>query len=167
MAESSVPKTRRDGVTMFADNAGFGGGNTYTVTKEEGNLAINVPGRERLDFLDRGALVGDVRYGDDQAVNGSFTAFFRDATDASAETLTDLVNWSGHIASTWTSTGGANAEVPTVDMQHTIEGSDHGDGADHVILVEDVSFDWAFQESQQSTLQVNWRSHSMTNPDLT
>ncbi len=154
MSYSTVVKTKRDGLLSFADNAGFGGANTLDIAYEPGNFQMNAPLEARLDFLDRGRLVSSVRLGDDQALNGSFSAYFRDATDSTEATLFDVLNWSGYVNSNWTQTLGSTAEVKTVDVRLTIEGSDHGDGADHTITITDVSFDYSLAEGDPNTTSV-------------
>ena len=166
MAESNVVKTKRDGTISFADNSGFGGANTYTVSKEIGDFSITAPKEAKTDFLDRGRLVSCVRFGDDQPLTGSFTLYFRDATDAATETMMDILNNSGHVGSTWVSTLGASAEVFAVDLRYTIEGTDHGDGADHTIDITDVSFDYSIAEGDPTTITVNWQSHADVRPTL-
>lgn len=167
MAYSNVVKTKRDLTISFADNSGFGGANVLTVAFEPGDFAMSAPQEARNNFLDRGRLVSSVRYGDDQPLTGSFSAYFRDATDSSEATLFDLVNQAGYVAANWVSTLGANAEVFAVDLQVAIEGSDHGDGADHAIVVEDVSLDYALADGDPVTTSVNWQSHTDTRPALT
>jgi len=110
--------------------------------------------------------VSSVRYGDDTALTGSFSAYFRDATDAGAATLFDLLNWSGYVGTNWVSTLGANAEVKAVDHRVTIEGSDHGDGADHSITIQDVSLDYSWADGDPVTVSVNWQSHTDYKPTL-
>ncbi len=166
MAYSSVVKVKRDGAVIFADNSGFGGANVLTIEKEPGDFNMSAPRPARNNFLDRGRLVSSVRLGDDQPLTGSFSSYFRDATDAGVATLMDLLNWSGWLGSNWVSTLGSNAEVKAVDLRHTIEGSDHGDGADHSITITDVSLDYSYAEGDPNTLSVNWQSHTDHTPTL-
>ncbi len=166
MAESTVVKTKRDGIISIADNSGFAGGNVLTVAYEPGDFAFTVAKTTRNDFLDRGRLTPSVRFGDDQPVTGTFSAYFREATDAAVDTLMDLLNESGNVDSTYVSTLGANAEVFACDVRLTIEGTDHGDGADHTITITDCSFDYSFAEGDPDMISVNWRSHTDTRPTL-
>lgn len=167
MAESTIVKTKRDGTIILADNSGFGGANIYTVSAEPGDFAITFGGRAaRNNFLDRGRLVSSVRYGDDAPLTGSFSAYWRDATDAGAATLFDVLHWTGYVASNWVGTLGVNGEVKCVDVRLSIEGSDHGDGADHSITVTDCSLDGGFAEGDPNTISVNWQSHTDVAPTL-
>ncbi len=168
MAQSGVVKTKRDGLITVADNAGFGGANVLDVTKEIGNFTVTTANPQRNNFLDRGRLDGSVRYGDDVPAAGSFSHYFRDAFDGAVATLFDVWNWDGagssYVDANWVSTGGANAEVPTADLRYTIEGSDHGDGADHTLTWLDVSFDYVLTEGDPTLAAVNWQSHTDTRP---
>ncbi len=164
MAYSTVVKTRRDGLISIADNSGFGGGQTLDISAEPGDFQMNAPQESRVDFLDRGRLVTSVRHDEDQGLNGTFSSYWRDATDAAASTLFDILNQTGWVLANWVSTLGANGEVFTVDLRLTIEGSDHGDGADHTITVTDCSLDYGFAEGVPNTTSVNWKSHTDIRP---
>jgi len=166
MAYSSVVKVNRDGLLSIADNAGFGGANTIDIAHEPGDFSMSAPQETRLDFLDRGRLVSQSRFGDDQALSGTFSAYWRDASDAGVATLFDILNWSGYVGSNWTSTLGVNSEIRAIDLRLTISGSDHGDGGDHTITITDCSLDYGFSEGQPNTTTVNWRSHTDVRPTL-
>jgi len=167
MAYSAVVKTKRDGLISLADAAGFGGSNTIDLSAEPGDFTMSATQESRLDFLDRGRLVTSTRYGDDTGLSGSFSAYWRDATDAGVATLFDILNQSGYVSTApWVSTIGATAEVFALDLRLSIEGSDHGDGADHTITITDCSFDYSFAEGDPDTTSVNWVSHSDIRPTL-
>jgi len=167
MAYSSVVKTKRDGVISICDAAGFGGANTIDISAEPGDFSMTAAQESRLDFLDRGRLVTSARYGDDAGLTGSFSSYWRDATDAAVATLFDILNQSGYVSTApWVSTIGASAEVFAVDIRLVIEGSDHGDGGDHSITIEDCSLDYGFAEGDPDVTTVNWRSHSDIRPTL-
>jgi len=167
MAVSTVVKTKRDGLISIADGGGFGGGNDLDISLEVGDFSATVPGEIRIDILDRGVLGSNVRYGDDQIATGSFTVYLRDLTDATAACLMDILNQSGHVGSTWVSTLGASAEVMAYDLKWTIEGTDHGDAADHTATFADVTFDYVMADGDPDTITVNWTCHSAVRPTLT
>lgn len=166
MSESNIIKTKRDVSIILADNSGFGGSNVYTISAEPGDLNLSIPKQARNNFLDRGLLVSSVRYGDQQPVTGSFSAYFRDATDASVATLMDLLCDSGYVDTGWVSTLGSSAEVMSYDLRIAIEGSDHGDGADHSITVADVSLDGSWADGDPISVSVNFQSHTDWRPTL-
>jgi hypothetical protein len=166
MAESSVVKVKRDGAITLKDGAGTP--KTYTISAEPGDFSLAVPLETRNDFLDRGRLVGSVRFGDDQPVTGSFSAYFRGglSTDGAAATLTQICD--GTIAgvgtAAWVSTLGADAEVFAVDVVLTVEGTDHGDATDHTVTIPDCSLDFTIAEGDPNVITVNFRSHTAVRP---
>lgn len=160
MAESTIIKTKRDGVITIADNAGV---NTYQVAFEAGDLSISIPGRTISLFLDRGVITNppSIRFGDDQPMTGSFTANLRDLTDAAADTLVDLLTGpSGNVAS-WVSTMGANGEVFTVDITWAIEGTDHGDAADHTIKLLNCYLTGTVADGDPATVSIDFTSYDL------
>ena len=84
-----------------------------------------------------------------------------------AATMMDILNLSGHVDSTWVSTGGANAEVMSYDMQWTIEGTDHVDGADHTATYLDVTFTRSTAEGDPDEVTVSWQMNGAIRPTLT
>lgn len=128
MAENSTVKTRKDITIKILD------GTTptpleYTISKEVGDFSFE-PGMFDVEvFRDRGdfGATPDLREGDEQPTSISFSVYFRHATDASEAILMDILNQSGYVASNWVSTLGSDAEIFTVQLEVTIEGSDHGE----------------------------------------
>ena len=138
MAESTVVKNFRDGTIQLKD--GTGTPVTYTVSVEEGNLKIggmNVTSKsyEKAIYQDRGE-VASVRKTLRKFPTLSFDIMLRDVSDASSGTFLDFClkqnAYSGNV-----STLGANMEY-TITVVLTIEGTDHGDSADHTITMADV-----------------------------
>lgn len=160
MAESTIVKTKRDGTLTFTDLAAA---SSYIVAFEAGDLSITIAGRTVNLFLDRGIMSDPpaIRYGDDQPMSGTFTAQFRDATDAAAETLLDILTQGGHVGSTWVSTGGANAEVFTVDLTWTIEGTDHGDAADHTIVLKHCYMTGSVADGDPAIISITFSSYDL------
>jgi len=54
------------------------------------------------------------------------------------------------------STLGANAEVYAVKLTLTIEGTDHGDAADHTIVLDDCTCSVDFAEGDPNSLSVSF-----------
>lgn len=159
MAESTIVKTKRDGTIKFSD---LGASNEYTVAYEAGDLSIDIPGPTVTNSLDRGIMgaTPSLRYGDDQPMTGSFTAQLRDISDATDETLFELIAKSGAVAG-WTSTLGANAEVAAVTLTFTIEGTDHGDAADHVVVCNHCVVTGGISEGDPSTISISFTSYDL------
>ena len=153
MAVSTIVKTKCDGTILIEDN---GGTNSLTVAYENGDMSIDIPGRTVNVFLDRGKFgsTPSLRYGDDQPVTFSFTAHLRDLSDAAAGTLMDVISQGGHFASTWVSRGGASAEVKTVKVTLTIEGTDHGDAADHTVEMDHCVIVGSIAEGDPNTISL-------------
>jgi len=155
MAESTVAKTRRDGSITFSDNAGA---HTLTVAYEQGDLNLSIPGPTVNVYLDRGVLgaTPSLRYGDDQPCTGTFSAYLRDVSDAAYATLLEILTLTGYVATDWVSTLGANGEVFTVTMALTIEGTDHGDSADHTITLNHVVVTGSISEGDPNTVSISF-----------
>ena len=160
MAISPICKTLRDGTLLFADNAA---GNTLTVAFETGDFNLNIPGETIVNVLDRGAIGATpcLRHGDDQPMDWSFTATLRDLSDAAYATLEEIVMQSGFVGSTWVSTMGANGEVFTLSLTWTVEGTDHGDSADHAITVPFCVVTGGFAEGQPDTINISGTSYAV------
>ncbi|MBC8425450.1 hypothetical protein H8E07_15125 [bacterium] len=160
MPISTIVKTKRDGTLTFEDN---GAGNTLTVQYEAGDLSFTVNGEGVNNFLDRG-LIGSppsVRYGDDQPVTGSFTAYLRDLSDAAYATLEEIILRSGDVGANWVSTMGANGEVFTLTLRFTIEGTDHGDASDHVLTFDYANVTGTMAEGDPDTISINFTAYEV------
>lgn len=158
MAESVVPKNFRDGSLLIED--GTGTPLNYTVAYEAGDFSFDIGKDEIAVYMDRGS-VASVRKTNQGLPTGSFSVHFRDLTDGSNETLTDILDKSGAFAAA-VSTLGANADVYTVKITFTVEGSDHGDPADHVISFDDCYCTWSLAEGDPSTTSVSFTSYGTT-----
>ena len=158
MAESTIVKTKRDGTIKFSDNAGA---NTYTVAYEAGDLNISIPGPSVISPLDRGSLGSppSLRYSDDAPITGSLTAYLRDLGDAAFATLSEIITQTGHVASTWVSTMGADAEVFTLDLEWTIAGP--GAEADHVLTLPYCVVTGSLSEGDPDQISISFTSYSV------
>lgn len=99
MAYSNIPKVKRDGTIVLSDGAG----NAMDVTYEEGNFTYDFAGDDEIVIRDRGSI-GCVRRGDEQALSGSFSAYFREFTSADSGGVRDFVTQQGAYSGN-TSTG--------------------------------------------------------------
>ena len=159
MAESTIVKTKRDGTIVFAD---LGATNSYTVAYEAGDLTIDIPGPTITSSLDRGIMAAtpSLRYGDDQPMTGSFTAQLRDISDATDETLFELIAKSGAVAG-WVSTLGSAAEVAAVTLTFTIAGASLGDSGDHIIVCNHCVVTGGISEGDPSTISISFTSYDL------
>ena len=156
MPESTVIKNFRDGTILNED--GTGTPLDYTVAYEAGDLSFDIGKDEIAVYRDRGA-VASVRRTNQGLPSGQFTVHFRDLSDASDETLTDILDRKGALAAA-ISTLGANADVYTVKLTFTIAGTVHGDsGGDHTISFDDCYCTWSFAEGDPSSCTVAFSCH--------
>lgn len=123
MAESTVIRTKRDGVIVISDN---GGVNTYTVAYEPGNFNYSAPMHGILQPLDRGELVNPRRQ-DAQPVTGGFGVHLRDIGSGADITLPDICEWRGWWGSNAVSTLNNSSDLNTVDLAWTVDGSVAGE----------------------------------------
>ena len=151
MAVSNVVKVRKDGTITITD--GTGTPLSYTVDYEDGDFQLSQPKRSSTTIRDRGVIAGE-RQADQPEGTLSFSVHFREFTNGSATTLMDVIektgNWSAAI-----STGGTGYESFMVDVAFTVEGTDHGDSADHVATASKVKLEWSsFQEGDPDKISV-------------
>ena len=136
MAISGVTKNFRDGTLAIED--GTGTPISMTLAYEDGDFSISGLGesqKEVAKYEDRGDFYC-ARKTKTKYPQFKFTAHFTDLHDATEKTLLGVAKkigaWSAGV-----STLGANAEVWAVKLTWTIEGSNHGDAADHVLILDD------------------------------
>lgn len=162
MAESTITKTKRDGTLLIEDGT-TPTALSYTVAFEAGDLSLTIAGRTVNLFLDRGVITDppQIRYGDDQPITGSFTAQLRDVSDATDVTLPAILMDSGIVNSTWVGRGGSTREVKTFQLTWTIEGTDHGDSADHTVVLDYCYITGSLAEGDPSTVTINFTSYAV------
>lgn len=155
MAISTVVKNFRDGSIQAKD--GTGTPLTVTVQFENGDLSLsgtNQGNYEHTKYLDRGEL-GSIRKTNRMFPTGSFTCQMTDLSDATDRLIWDIVNKTGAFASA-VSTLGANADLYTLDIVLTIEGTNFGDSADHVLTMEDCRCSIDFAEGDPNSFTINF-----------
>ena len=152
MAESTILKNHRDSTILIED--GTGTPLNYTVAYEPGDVNFDSGKDEISVYYDRGTVCG-VRKNQQGLPSGSFSVFFRDLTDGSDTTLTDILDNKGAYAA-GISTLGAGADVYTVKLTFTI--AEPGLAA-HTISFDDCYCTWSFAEGDPSTVSVNWTCH--------
>lgn len=137
MAISSVVKNYRDGKLVFSD-ATTPTPLTFEVQYEAGDLSftgIVADQTETTTYLDRGEL-GSLRLTQRTFVTGSFTAHMTDLRSAE-KTLLALATWTGPFATAVKSLAGSDVKTWKTAVW-TVEGTNFGDGADHVLTAGDV-----------------------------
>lgn len=154
MPISSVVKNFRDGLIAMEDATGTP--ISITVQYEEGNFSgsgFSEGDTEVTTYLDRGVL-GSVRKTTRTFPTFTFSAHMTDLSDGTEKNLWDAVNKLGAFAA-GVSTLGANEEVWTLKVTFTIEGTDHGDAADHVFTFNDCHMTIDFAEGDPNSFTIN------------
>ena len=157
MPISSIVKNFRDAVVTMATGGGVP--LTFTLQYEAGDLSLSgansgAGSYEITKYLDRGEL-GSVRRTNRSFPTGSLTAHLTDLSDGTNATLWDLVNRTGSFAAA-VSTLGANADVYTINITITIEGTTLGDPSDHVLVMNDCRCSIDMAEGDPDSFTLNW-----------
>lgn len=155
MALSTVVKNNCDGTITLSDGAGSPA--TLAVGFDMGDLSIDglkATQRETATYESRGVLKS-VRHTSRTYPSGSFSFMLKDVSDASDQTLIDFCLFQGSYSS-GVSTLGASAECKTIKVLLTIEGTDHGDGNDHTISLDDCEVTMAIAEGDPSTVSISF-----------
>jgi hypothetical protein len=155
MPNSTVVKDWKDGLVTVKD----GTGTPISVTEKFGNGDFQFSGmsadmRALNIYRGRGSRTG-ARYGDQIEASGSFSVQVAEFTSATATSIVDAILKNGAFAAA-VSTLGANAEVYTLDLTFTMEGSDLGDSDDHEVTFEDCHCTVDFAEGQPNVATINW-----------
>ena len=154
MAVSSVVKNFRDGTILIED--GTGTPLAVTVQYEAGDFSItglNQSNTEATTYLDRGEL-GSVRKTSRTFPTFSFSAHMTDLSDATDKLLYDAVNKTGAFSAA-VSTGGTASDVYMLKVTLTIEGSNFGDSADHVMIMNNCHLSLDFSEGDPNSFSLN------------
>lgn len=154
MAVSSVVKNFRDGTILIED--GTGTPLAVTVQYEAGDFSItglNQGNVEATTYLDRGEL-GSVRKTSRTFPTFSFSAHMTDLSDNTDKLLYDAVNKTGAFASA-VSTGGTASDVYMLKVTLTIEGTNFGDSADHVMILNNCHLSIDFAEGDPNSFTLN------------
>ena len=154
MAVSSVVKNFRDGTILIED--GTGTPLAVTVQYEAGDFSIsglNQSNTEATTYLDRGEL-GSVRKTSRTFPTFSFSAHMTDLSDNTDKLLWDAVNKTGAFASA-VSTGGTASDVYMLKVTFTVEGTNFGDSADHVMILNNCHLSIDFAEGDPNSFTLN------------
>jgi len=155
MAVSSVVKNFRDGTILLEDGT-TPTALSVTVQYEAGDFSIsglNQGNIEATTYLDRGDL-GSVRKTSRTFPTFSFSAHMTDLSDATDKQLWDAVNKTGAFASA-ISTGGSASDVFMLKTTLTVEGTNFGDSADHLLVMTNCHLSIDFAEGDPNTFTIN------------
>jgi hypothetical protein len=153
MPASNFLKSFRDGEIKLFD--GTSPAVNYTVSLEAGDFSISGLSqslKEVTTYMDRGDL-STLRLGNQTFPSGAFTAHLADISDASDQTMIDFLMKSGSFSGNLSTLTG---EVYCVKIQLTIEGTDHGDSADHQIVLDDCHCTVDVSEGDPNSVSVSF-----------
>lgn len=156
MAISTVVKNFRDGTIVVSDGTSPTP-LSVTIQFETGDLSIsgaNAGQVEHTKYLDRGEL-GSIRKTNRSFVTGSWSCQMSDLSDGTDRLIWDLVNKTGSFASA-VSTLGANADLMTYKVVLSVEGTNFGDSADHVLTMNDCRCSIDFAEGDPNSFTINF-----------
>ena len=154
MPTSSVIKNMADGTIVLKD----GTGTPISCTVRFDNADFSIDGlkaklRETNAYQHRGVL-SSVRHTTRTFPTFSLTCSMSNFTSASANTVSDAVLKNGAFA-TAVSTLGANADVYTLDLEITEEGTAFGDATDHAFSIEDCELSLSYAEGDPNTFSLS------------
>jgi hypothetical protein len=154
MAASTVIKNLNDGSVTVED--GTGSPVSLSVPFTVGDVSIDGLGPQQNEvtaYETRGSL-NTVRHTTRTYPTVSFSAQLADYSDGTDGTLVDFCLFQASYSAN-VSTLGANADVKTIKLTLTVEGTDHGDSADHTIVMDDVYVTVAVAEGDPNTVTIS------------
>lgn len=151
MAATGIAKTKCDGTIVINDGTAVTP-LTYTVVIEPGNFTFTKPRFTYVDIPDRCAIVGS-RKSTKEPGSLSFSVTFTAFTGSSEQHLIDMIDGTGSYAAA-ISTDAGEFEGNVREVVFTVEGTDHGDNADHVATFPKVRLEWDFAEGEPNTINV-------------
>lgn len=164
MALSTVVKNFTDGSIQLKD----GTGTPITVTVQFSDGDFSASGfqeqmNEVVAYETRGVL-NSVRHTVRKYITFSFTAQMSQFTNATAY-LSDAVLKNGAFSAA-VSTLGTTADVYTLDVVFTVEGTNFGDSADHTFTLEDCHLSLDFAEGDPNKFTINGTCYGAVVGDL-
>jgi hypothetical protein len=165
MASSTVVKNFSDGSITIKD----GTGTPISLSLRFDNGDFSISGlkktlKETTAYQHRGVL-SSVRHTTRTFPTFSFTGSVSELTSASANNLADAVLRNGAFASA-VSTLGSSADVYTLDVTFTIEGTNFGDSADATFTLEDCELSLDFSDGDPMTFSVSGTVFGSVTGDL-
>jgi hypothetical protein len=162
VAESTLVRVKRDVQMLLSD---LGAAHTYTPNWMPGDLSWAGGEFEVVSSLNLGdfGATPSLRKGNEQPFTGSFSVFLRDVGDTSNAyaTMLELCSpvASRYVAANWISTLGASADVFTVTLTVTIDGSFAGEADKSLTFTFVVLRLGGVQMGDPSTQTVNFTSY--------
>ena len=176
MPISTTVKTKRDGTILIAALAGgafdlttgalLPGAESLEIAYETGDLNWSVPRPVVNNFLDRGEVTDppSVRFGDDQMMTWSFSAFVRDMVSGLYASVEQIAQNAGYVAANWEAVNASApgcAEVPLFDARWIIDGASHCDPVDYYVILRHNFFVGSFAEGDPNALSMSATSYTV------
>lgn len=152
---SAIVKNFRDATILIEDGTtptALG----VTVQFEAGDFSADGFTEGLVDvttYLDRGEM-GSLRKLSRTFPTFSFTAQMTDLSDATDKLIFDIVRKAGAFSSA-KSTLGTNADVYTLKVTFTVEGTNFGDSADHVLILNDCRLSIGVSEGDPNSFSIS------------
>ncbi len=166
MAISTVPKIFRDGTLKLEDATG-GTPLSVTVSYTDGDFEVSEFSEAHMsvvEFKDRG-IPYNLRKTERDNIAFSFSAHFTDLSDATERTLLDIVCKQNSF-SAGVSVLGANADVWALKLTWTVEGTNYGDAADHVLTLAKCRVRAAISEGTPNKFSIKGVAYVYTTADV-
>lgn len=165
MGASSIVKNMCDGTITLKD----GTGTPISVTVKFDNADFTVSGlkaklRETVAYQHRGVL-SSVRHTARTFPTFSFSVSMSEFTALTAVSVSDAVLKNGAFSAA-VSTLGANADVYTLDLTVSEEGTNFGDSADHTFTLEDCELEMTYTEGDPNTFSLSGTCYGAITGDL-
>ena len=161
MAESTVVRNKRDGLTTITD----GLVTAYAIIREVGDFKFDVPREAVSLYLDRGRIgtTPSIRLGDDQPMTLGWTQYLSDLGGGTAhQTILDLLLElvGGYTAASWTSTMGSAFDGKTWTVKWTVDGASFGE-SDKTYTFSFVTLRGSVAEGDPDTITVSGTSYQL------
>ena len=132
MAISAAPKNARDGTLTLTNSA-----RTWTLAYTEGDFSASgfTEGQKATEAIQNRGSHHALVYTNQTYPEFSFSGTWTDISDGTDVTAFNIVNKTGSCSG---DDGTIGATSPyAVDLLWTVEGTDHGDSADHTLRLDD------------------------------
>jgi hypothetical protein len=155
MAASTVIKNLNDGTITLSD--GTGSPVTLVVPFSTGDLSVSGLAEQQNEvakYETRGTF-HSARHTVRSYPSGSFSFQMADYSDATSTTAYDFIRKTNSYSAN-VSTLGANADVYSIDIILTVEGTDHGDASDHTLTLTNCACTMDISEGDPNTGTINF-----------
>lgn len=130
---SDVPKIYRDGSFWLFDSGGYTGSNRLELPYTDGDVSLTFEPNARIVGRNRG-VISAVRSGDQPVLSVSLSIRLRQFTNSGQVVPLDAMRGTGYAGSNWTKYH-SWIEQWNTGARFRVQGTTHGDAADHYVDV--------------------------------